>query len=150
MKAMKKFFAVISGASLLLSVGLSNAPAARAQSACTNRTLTGGFGFQSTGTLVEGAPGPAGPFASNGLFNFDGNGNLTTNQTLSLGGTIAPFNASGTYDVKEDCTLTAKFTDESSGTQISISGVIVKRGTEILIIETDPNTVVTGILKKVE
>ena len=133
-----------------MSVGLSNAPAARADSACTNATLTDGFGIQSTGTLVEGAPGPAGPFASNGLFKFDGNGNLTTRQTLSLGGAIVPFQASGTYEVEEDCTLTAKFTDELSDTQISISGVIVKRGTEILIIQTDPNTVVTGILKKVE
>ena len=150
MKVMKKLFAVISGASLLLSVGLGNVPAVRADSACTNATLTGGFGIQSTGTLVEGAPGPAGPFASNGLFKFDGNGNLTTRQTLSLGGAIVPFQASGTYEVEEDCTLTAKFTDELSDTQISISGVIVKRGTEILIIQTDPNTVVTGILKKVE
>ena len=149
-KVMKKLFAVISGASLLLSLGLSNAPAARADSACTNATLTDGFGIQTTGTLLEGAPGPAGPFAANGLIKFDGNGNLTTRQTLSLSGAIVPFNASGTYNVEEDCTLTAKFTDELSGAQISISGVIVKRGTEILIIETDPNTVVSGILKKVE
>ena len=147
---MKKLFAVISSAGLFFSVGLSNVPAVRADSACTNATLTDGFGIQSTGTLVEGAPGPAGPFASNGLFKFDGNGNLTTRQTLSLGGAIVPFQASGTYNVEEDCTVTAKFTDELSGTQISISGVIVKRGTEILIIQTDPNTVVTGILKKVE
>ena len=150
MKVMKKLFAVISGASLLLSVGLGNVPGVRADSACTNATLTGGFGIQSTGTLVEGGPGPAGPFAANGLIKFDGNGNLTTRQTLSLSGAIVPFNASGTYNVEEDCTLTAKFTDELSGAQISISGVIVKRGTEILIIETDPNTVVSGILKKVE
>ena len=57
---MKKLFAVISGASLLLSVGLGNVPGVRADSACTNATLTGGFGIQSTGTLVEGGPGPAG------------------------------------------------------------------------------------------
>ena len=148
-KAMKKLFAVISGASVLLSVGLSNAAAARADSACTNATLTGGFGIQSTGTLVEGGPGPAGPFAANGLIKFDGNGNLTGNQTVSFNGTIAPFNSSGTYEVQEDCTLTLKITGDN-GAQLTASGVIVKRGTEIFIIETDPLTVITGILKKVE
>ena len=147
---MKKLFAVLSGASLLLSVGLSNPSAAHADSRCRNATIAGSFGVQTTGTLVEGAPGQAGPFAANGLFNFDGNGNLSTRQTLSINGTIVPFNGSGTYDVEEDCTLTAKFTDEFSGTQITISGVIVKRGTEILIIETDPYTVVTSTLKKVD
>ena len=146
---MKKLFAVISGASLLLSVGLSNAPAARADSACTNATLTDGFGIQTTGTLLEGAPGPAGPFAANGLIKFDGDGNLTGNQTISFNGTIAPFISSGTYEVKEDCTLTLKVTGDN-GAQITASGVIVKRGTEIFIIETNPLTVITGILKKVE
>lgn len=150
MKLMKKFFAVISGAGFLLSVGLSNAPAARAESACTNATLTDGFGIQVTGPVLEGAPRPPGPFAGNGLLNFDGNGNLTTSLTISLNGSIAPFKGSGTYNVEESCTLTAQFTDELSGTEISISGVIVKRGTEILIIQTDPNRVVTGILKKVD
>jgi hypothetical protein len=46
--------------------------------------------------------------------------------------------------------LTAKSINEASGAQLSISGVIVKRGTEIQIISTDPYTVVTGILKKVK
>ena len=147
---MKKLFAVISGAGLLLSIGLSNVPAANADSRCRNTTIAGSFGIQTTGTILEGGPGQPGLFASNGLFNFDGNGNLSTSQNISFNGTILPFKASGTYEVEEDCTLTAKFTDEGTGAQITTSGVIVKRGTEILIIQTDPNTVITGILKKIE
>jgi hypothetical protein len=46
---MKKLFAVISGASLLLSIGLGNVSAARADSACTNATLTDGFGNSNYG-----------------------------------------------------------------------------------------------------
>lgn len=147
---MKKFFAVIFGVCLLLSLELNNVPAAHADSRCRNATIAGSFGIQTTGTLFEGAPVPSGLFASTGLINFDGNGNSNTRQTLSLNGTIVPSQASGTYKVEEDCTLTAKFIDEASGAQLTINGVIVKRGTEILIISTDPYTVVTGILKKVE
>ncbi|GAA6614471.1 hypothetical protein [Scytonema sp. NUACC26] len=147
---MKKLFGVISSASLILSVGLSSPPAAHAESRCRNATIAGSFGILTTGTLLEGAPGQPGSFASNGLINFDGNGNLSTRQTLSLNGTIVPFKGAGTYAVEQDCTLTAKFTDEISGAQITITGIIVKRNTEIQIIETDPYTVVTGTLKKVE
>ena len=55
---MKKLFAVISSASLLLSVGLSNAPAAHAEARCRNATIAGSFGVQMTGTLLEGSPAP--------------------------------------------------------------------------------------------
>ncbi len=98
MKLMKKLFAVISGASLLLSVGLSNVPAARAESRCGNATIAGSFGIQTTGTILEGGPEQPGSFASNGLFNFDGNGKLSTSQTISFNGMIVPFKASGTYE----------------------------------------------------
>ena len=147
---MKKLFAVLSGASLLLSVGLSNLPAAHADARCSNATIAGSFGVQTTGTILEGGPGQPGLFASNGLFNFGDNGNLSTRQTISFNGTIVPFEASGTYDVEQDCTLTVTITEPSTGTQVSVNGVIVERGTEILIIQTDPNTVITGTLKKVE
>jgi len=146
----KKLFAVIYGASLLWSVGLSNAPAAHADSRCSNTTIAGSYGIQTTGTILAGGPGQPGLFASNGLFNFNGNGNFSTKQTISFNGTIAPFEGAGTYEVEEDCTLTATITEESTGTQVSVNGVIVKRGEEILIIQTDPNTVITGTLKKVE
>ncbi len=138
---MKKLFAVISGAGLLLSIGLSTVPAAHANSRCRNATIAGSFGIQTTGTILERGPVQPGLFASNGLINFDGNGKSSTSQTISFNGTIVPFKASGTYEVEEDCTLTAKFTDEDTGAQLTVSGVIVKRGTEILLIETDPNTV---------
>lgn len=145
---MSKLFTVIFGVSLLLIIGGSNAPTAHAKSRCRNATIKGSFGIQTTGTILEGGSAQPGLFASNGLINFDGNGNLSTRQTLSLNGTIVASKASGTYEVKEDCTLMAKSIDEASGSQLTISGVIVKRGTEILIISTDPYTVVTGILKK--
>ncbi len=53
-----------------------------------------------TGPILEGAPRPAGPFAGNGLLNFDGNGNLTTSLTISLNGAIGSFKGSGTYNVR--------------------------------------------------
>ncbi|MDM9384876.1 hypothetical protein QUB80_29900 [Chlorogloeopsis sp. ULAP01] len=146
---MNKLFAVIFAAILLFIIALSNAPTAQADSRCRNATIEGSFGIQATGTILEGGPMQPGLFASNGLIDFDGNGNLSTRQTLSLNGTIVPGKAAGTYKVEQDCTLTAKSIDETSGAQLSISGVIVKRGTEIPIISTDPYTVVTGILKKV-
>jgi hypothetical protein len=147
---MKKLFAVIPGASLLLSVGLGNPPVAHADSRCTNATIAGSYGIQTTGTILEGGPAQPGLFASNGLIKFDGNGNSSEKQTISFNGKIVPFDTSGIYNVEEDCTVTFKTTDEGTGAQITASGVIVKRGTEILLIETSPNTVITGILKKLD
>ncbi len=150
MRIMKKYFAIISGASLLLSVGLTNPPAAYADSGCRNATIAGSFGIQTTGTILEGGPVQPGPIATTGLISFDGNGNSIERQTISFNGTIVPFEASGTYKVEKDCTITLKATDPGTGTQITASGVIVKRGTEIMIIETSPNTLITGTLKKIE
>ncbi|MBW4595655.1 MAG: hypothetical protein KME46_22795 [Brasilonema angustatum HA4187-MV1] len=151
---MKNLFAVIFSASLLLSVGLSNAPAAHADSntdsKCTNATVAGSFGIQTTGTLLEGAAvQPAGPFAATGVYNLDGKGNFSTKQTYSANGQIEVLNASGTYNLEQDCTITFKFAGPTAGTQLGTSGVVVKHGTEILVIETDPGTVITAILKKI-
>jgi hypothetical protein len=71
-------------------------------------------------------------------------------QTISFNGTIVTFEATSTCEVEEDCTLTLQFAAESADTQVTATSVIVERGIEIRIIETDRNTLVTGTLKKVE
>lgn len=147
---MKKHFAIISGASLLLSVGLTNPPAAYADPVCRNATIAGSYGIQTTGTILEGGPVQPGSIATTGLIRFDGNGNSIEKQNISFNGTIVPFEAAGTYKVEKDCTVTLKTIDPGTGTQITASGVIVRRGTEIMIIETSPNTIITGTLKKIE
>ena len=150
MRIMKKCFAIISGAGLLLNIGLTNPPAAYADSGCRNATIAGSFGIQTTGTILEGGPVQPGPIATTGLIMFDGNGNSFEKQTISFNGRIVPFEASGTYKVEKDCTVTLKATVPGTATQITASGVIVKRGTEIMIIETSPNTLITGTLKKID
>ncbi len=147
---MKKIFAFISGASLLLSAGLGNAPAAaRGGSVCTNATIKGDFGSQLSGSYGLGKAAQSGLLAEAGFFQFDGSGNLNATDTGSLNGKIIPSGLVGTYNVKENCTVTITFTDEFNNPSVNLSGTIVNNGKEILVIQTDQGTAVTGILKKV-
>jgi hypothetical protein len=80
---------------------LGIAPAALAHGRhhqCSNRSVSGGFGYVSTGTRIG-----LGPVAGSGVITFDEDGNVTGEQTVSFNGTIATENYSGTYTVGEDC-----------------------------------------------
>ncbi len=147
---MKKIFSLIFGASLLLSAGLGNASiAAREGSSCTNATIKGNFGSQLSGSYGLGKAGQSGLLAEVGLFQFDGMGNLNATDTGSLNGRIISSGLVGTYNVKENCTITLTFTDDFNNPSVNLSGTIVNNGKEILVIETDQGTATTGILKKV-
>jgi hypothetical protein len=74
--------------------------------------------------------------AGGGLVTFDGNGNLSASETVSVGGLVDPVNAMGTYTVNSDCTGT--FTNPHARLNL----VIVRNGREILAVNTDPGNVV--------
>ena len=115
--------------------------------ACTNESLQGEFGFTAHGTTLPalGLPAPlTGAFASSGSASFDGMGHFTLTATSSFHGVIqGPTTVTGTYAVNSDCSYTSK---ASNG--VTFRAVIVNNGRKLLILQTTPGVVITGIAKK--
>ncbi len=88
----------------------------------------------------EDTPQPCSVATLNGRYGltfsgFDGNGNLSAVETVSLGGLIHPVNLPGTYTVNSDCTGTL------TTANAHLNLVIVRNGREILAVNTDPGRV---------
>lgn len=102
--------------------------------ACNNRLIAGDYGFQVHGTKLAG-PGPTGLQEGVAMAEFDGRGNLTQIDTVTIGGAVvADFThtpATGSYKVNSDCTgtFTLNFTDGRPTVETSF--VVVDSGYEI-------------------
>ena len=140
---MKNFF-VLACTTALLS---ANIPIAKAERACSNASIAGKYGTQAHGQIVRENVPPV-LFAETGVINFDGQENLNGNDTVSFNGNITKSNYSGTYSVKEDCTFSAKFTD-NLGNTVNWTGTVVNNGKEILVLEAVPSTVITAVFKRI-
>lgn len=132
----------------LTALALSIAPAAKAaDKGCSNATLRGTFADRDTGWIYL-APAPAAPvpFAGVLLDTFDGNGNLTTVGTGSVGGNVSPATSTGTYKVNPDCTGT--YTVTGGGLTVHAFFVISDSGDELQIVITDPGTVILCVARR--
>jgi hypothetical protein len=118
---------------------------------CTNAAVVGSFGFETTGVFLAGAP-------ATGWVTFIGKLKLTVNPSGegvisghvagSEGDTALAFApVTGSYSVAPDCTGTATITPKGQS-PLNFSFVVVDCGKEILAVETDANTVVSGTLVK--
>ena len=120
---------------------------------CSNAGVKGRFGFETTGVFLPGAPAP-------GAVAFIGELNLTVNPSglgvisghvaSSEGGTFLPLAeepVTGSYRVGTDCRGRATITPQGhSGMHFSL--VVVELGNEMMAIETDADTVVSGRLER--
>jgi hypothetical protein len=109
-------------------------PDARAPThGCSNSTLRGSYGFRGTGTAPTGEP-----FASVGVFSFDGDGNLTgTVFTRRTGGiTLGPLNLTGTYTVNSNCTVSDTWVFPN-GAIATHESVILDKGKGYFLINTN-------------
>lgn len=117
---------------------------------CTNAGLKGNYGFETTGSFVAGAPS-TGAVAFIGQLNFDvssGAGVITGSVSSSQGGTFAAGAAvTGSYQIGPDCTGTITITPNGLS-PMDFNFVIVNQGKEVLLIQTDPSTIVSGTLVK--
>ena len=100
------------------------------------------FAANLSGTIVG-----VGAVAIVGQVRLDGNGNITGGGTFSVTGTISSGSISGTYTENADCTGTAQITPEGLST-MNLNTVVVDGGRELLMIETDSGTVVSGTLQQ--
>jgi len=88
-----------------------------------------------------------GPVAYVAQVILDGKGKVTGSGTFDVNGTIVPAPITGTYTEKGDCTGTLKITPSGLGTT-NFTFVVVNVGKEILLLETDSNTIVAGNMQK--
>lgn len=112
---------------------------------CGPGALSGDFAYQASGTVTQPIPQlqiPAGPFAVNSLLTLS-NGSFTFKGTQSFNGTLVPAVGAGTYTVNEDCTGSGM---DTSG--IPYHFVVADGGNEIRIILAVPNTVVSGVARR--
>jgi hypothetical protein len=119
---------------------------------CTNPGVQGNFGFETTGVFLAGAPA-TGAVALIGelklTVNSSGEGVISGHIAGSEGGTIlfAEEPVTGSYKVDTDCTGTATITPKGHS-EMHLSLVVVDCGKEMLAIETDADTVVSGTLQR--
>jgi hypothetical protein len=130
----------VTAVALLLSLGPEGAAAK--PSTCSNRSVSGDYGFVVNGTNVG-----AGVVASVGQVSADGRGNLVGSDTTSVNGVIVRRTLTGTYTVDPDCSGELTFTD-SFGLSTHLDFVLVADLQQVNFIQTDASTVTTGIARK--
>ena len=118
---------------------------------CTNAAVMGGFGFEATGVFLAGAPA-VGWVAFIGELQFtvnpSGVGVISGHVGGSEGDTTLAFApVTGSYTVHKDCRGKATITPKGQP-ELNFSFVIVDGGKEMLAIETDADTVVSGTLQR--
>jgi hypothetical protein len=120
---------------------------------CTNAGVTGSFGFETTGVFLAGAPATgAVAFIGELRLTVDpaGGGVINGHVASSEGGTfltLAEEPVAGSYTVDRDCRGTATITPKGQP-EMHFSFVVVDCGKELLALETDADTVVSGTLVK--
>jgi hypothetical protein len=109
---------------------------------CTNLGVKHTYSFQATGIYLS-----IGQIAAAGQFVLNGKGSLTGTATFSLDGSIATLPVTGTYQINSNCTGTLTFTPQGQSA-VNLGVVIVNAGKELMFIETDANTIVSGTLQE--
>ncbi|MGA7293803.1 MAG: hypothetical protein WBW53_09565 [Terriglobales bacterium] len=120
---------------------------------CTNAGVKGSFGFETTGVFLAGAP-VTGPVAFIGELELtvdpSGDGVISGQIAGSEDGTILTFAeepVTGSYRVDTDCRGRATIKPKGLP-EMRFHLVVVDGGKEMLAMETDANTVVSGTLVK--
>jgi len=116
---------------------------------CTNAAVIGSFGFEATGVFLPGAPA-TGWVAFIGELKLtvtaSGEGVISGHVAGSEGGTALTFApVTGSYKVDTDCRGTATITPQDQS-PLNFSFVVVDYGKEMLGIDADAYTVVSGTL----
>jgi len=117
-------------------------PIVHASGSCSNSSLRGNFGFQFQGDIIG-----FGPIAGVGVATFDGAGNFTQTDNVSINGLPAILNrpGSGTYSVNADCTGTQTL---NTGGQVFHNTFVIV-GKQSFSVQTDPGGVITGVSRPV-
>jgi len=102
---------------------------------------------QTLAANLSGSVNGVGPVAYVEQVILDGKGNVSGNGIFSLDGTIYKVPITGTYTENADCTGSAQITPQGLST-LNFNFVVVNVGKEILLIETDTDTIVCGNMQR--
>jgi hypothetical protein len=121
----------------------SSIAVAQGAAMCTDLAVKRSYSFEATGIVIG-----TGQVAVAGRVTLNGTGSITGTETLSLNGVIhSSVAVSGTYQINSNCTGTATITPKGLSTT-NLSLLVVNADKEIMAIETDPNTIVTGTFQQ--
>jgi len=109
---------------------------------CTNLGVKHTYSFQATGINLA-----VGQIAAGGQLVLNGTGSLKGTATFSLNGSVATLPVTGTYQINSNCTGTLTFTPQGQSA-VNLGVVIVNADKELMFIETDANTIVSGTLQE--
>ncbi len=141
---------IFSAATLLSVLSCPQVKAQEVTSGCNNATISGGYGFQDTGTRkVNGATVS---YDAVRTANFDGEGNQQGSGFFSVDGAITGYTVNATYQVGSDCKFTSEGTqvyDDGTTVPYKQFGVVVRGGKEILTIQTIDNRNQAGKYQRV-
>jgi hypothetical protein len=112
---------------------------------CNNGLLNGRYGYEIKGTLAG-----IGPVVLVGTITHSYDGTYTGAMTASYNGQIVPFLPfNGNFTVTSDCSGTSSFT-LPDGAKVTTRIVVVERGKEYFLINTDPGNVLSGVIKRID
>jgi len=117
---------------------------------CTNAGVKGSFGFEATGVFLAGAPTPAVAFIGELRLTVNpaGEGVISGQVAASEDGTFLTFvPVTGSYAVEPDCRGRATIKPKGLS-EMHFHFVVVDGAKELLAVETDTNTVVSGTLQR--
>jgi hypothetical protein len=121
-----------------LAVGVTAHAQAGDKDECSNATLHGGYVLAATNYI--------GPLVVLNKLTLDGKGTFTGSANVSVNGTIiSDLPNTGTYSIASDCTGT--LTVDYPGFTAHFSLVLLDRGREAELVDTDAGTVAAGTLK---
>ncbi len=114
------------------------------QPVCGTATLSGEFTYQATGFTLSGTA-QTGAADEIGVFQFDGQGNVTATYTITSAGTTpAALTASGTYSVTSGCLISATLTDSNGKTNALNFVITGTYGNNADLLESNSQFVRTG------
>jgi len=141
---------VTSGGFLALHVFAEGFAVKQGSSTCTNAGVKGSFGFETTGVFLAGTPATAVAFIGELKLtvNPSGEGVVSGSIAASEDGTfLAEVPVTGSYTVAPDCRGRVIITPTGLS-EMRFSVVIVDGGKEMLAVETDAGTVVSGTFQR--
>jgi hypothetical protein len=111
---------------------------------CLTSDLSGTFGLQYAGTSIGLSNSP---YSSVGVVSLDGQGNLSASETRFSGGSSSQVQSTGTITVNPDCSFTMVLSSTAaSGGAMNFFGIASANNTQLLIVQSDAATAVTGAM----
>jgi hypothetical protein len=110
-----------------------------AQTSCDNSTIDGAYAAHGQGWV--GTAAPFSPESVAATRSFDGNGNFSSSGFQTIAGVARQFQATGTYEVAADCSVTMEATattTPSTGASETLTqfGIVTEDGNKIYVIRT--------------